>query len=72
VRAGFSPKGFLMVKCGCCVPEKIDPCPFCKSECGTIRVQGHDQCVDCYQVIENCCEGETQEISEAMGRVSDD
>lgn len=33
-------------------------CPRCGNRLRTIYVHGHEQCIECDQVIDDCCQGE--------------
>ena len=39
-----------------CVPR----CPRCQGVLSTMEVHGHEQCVLCHAVIEDCCQGAPQ------------
>lgn len=33
-------------------------CPRCNNPLNTVLVHGHEECVSCHQVIDDCCQGE--------------
>jgi hypothetical protein len=39
-----------------CAPR----CPRCQGNLQTMEVHGHEQCVLCHAVIEDCCQGAPQ------------
>ena len=39
-----------------CMPR----CPRCQGVLSTMEVHGHEQCVLCHAVIEDCCQGAPQ------------
>lgn len=41
------------------IKEHCRRCPRCTEPLKTVFVHGHEQCVNCDQVIYDCCQGET-------------
>jgi hypothetical protein len=33
-------------------------CPRCGNKLRTVNVHGHEECVECHQVVDDCCQGE--------------
>ena len=33
-------------------------CPRCQGNLKTVYVHGHEQCVTCGQIVDDCCQGE--------------
>ena len=33
-------------------------CPRCQGSLKTVYVHGHEQCVTCGQIVDDCCQGE--------------
>jgi len=42
-------------------------CPRCGNKLRTIIVHGHEQCLECDQVIYDCCQGETCDQEWSIG-----
>ena len=41
------------------VKEHCGPrCPRCQGSLKTVNVHGHDQCVVCGSIVDDCCQGE--------------
>lgn len=38
-------------------------CPRCGNRLRLVHVHGHAQCFECSQVIDDCCQGETCEVT---------
>ncbi len=38
-------------------PLDNEPCGYCGSQLGSIFIHGHEQCIECRNVLVGCCEG---------------
>ena len=45
-----------------------NPCPWCGSTRGTVRVHGHGQCATCKTNIEPCCSGDNTDDAACKNR----
>ena len=43
------------------IKEHCSPrCPRCQGNLQTMEIHGHEQCVLCHSIIEDCCQGAPQ------------
>ncbi len=52
------------------IKEHCSPrCPRCQGNLQTINVHGHEQCIICNSVVDDCCQGEIiQKVEKKDGR----
>jgi hypothetical protein len=46
------------------IKKHCQPCPRCNKDLKTVFVHGHEQCLNCGQVVVDCCQGEVCDLND--------